>query len=103
VDKSVGKERAVHETQEGSGSTSTRGEESATKEVGAGFTANQSPFGGVIKITGRIGDPPDSFNGPAAPCGYVIRLLGCDRTIRNSGFVGSCEAEDIGFCLEKKP
>lgn len=42
--------------------------------VGAGFTANQSPFGGVIKITGRIGDPPDSFNGPAARFKYKIEV-----------------------------
>lgn len=42
--------------------------------VGAGFTANQSPFGGVIKITGRIGDPPDAFNGPAAKFKYKIEV-----------------------------
>lgn len=42
--------------------------------VGAAFTANQSPFGGVIKITGRIGDPPDSFNGPAARFKYRIEV-----------------------------
>ncbi|MFL6192974.1 MAG: hypothetical protein ACJ75H_02290 [Thermoanaerobaculia bacterium] len=42
--------------------------------VGAAFTANQSPFGGVIKITGRIGDPPDSFNGPEAKFKYKIEV-----------------------------
>jgi hypothetical protein len=34
------------------------------------------------------------------PCGYVIRLTGCDRTIVNSGFVGFCPSLDVGFCLE---
>jgi hypothetical protein len=42
--------------------------------VGAAFTANQSPFGGVLKITGRIGDPPDAFNGPAAKFKYRIEV-----------------------------
>ena len=42
--------------------------------VGAAFTANQSPFGGVIKITGRIGDPPDNFNGPAARFKYRVEV-----------------------------
>ncbi|HVG08854.1 MAG TPA: hypothetical protein VNM67_14195 [Thermoanaerobaculia bacterium] len=42
--------------------------------VGAAFTANESPFGGVIKITGRIGDPPDNFNGPAARFKYRIEV-----------------------------
>lgn len=42
--------------------------------VGAAFTANQSPFGGVVKITGRIGDPPDSFNGPDARFKYRIEV-----------------------------
>lgn len=42
--------------------------------VGAAFTANQSPFGGVVKITGRIGNPPDSFNGPEARFKYRIEV-----------------------------
>ena len=42
--------------------------------VGNEFTANQSPFGGTIKITGRIGDPPDAFNGPQARYKYRIEV-----------------------------
>lgn len=42
--------------------------------VGAAFTANQSPFGGVIHITGRIGDPPDAFNGADAKFKYRVEV-----------------------------
>jgi hypothetical protein len=46
------------------------------KATGAGvlavFTANDSPFGGWITITGRIGDPPDSFGGGGVPLKYKI-------------------------------
>jgi hypothetical protein len=42
--------------------------------VGAVFSANQSPFGGGIKITGRIGDPPNSFGGGAPGFKYRIEV-----------------------------
>lgn len=42
--------------------------------VGAVFTVNQSPFGGGIKITGRIGDPPDTFGGGVAKFKYKIEV-----------------------------
>jgi hypothetical protein len=42
--------------------------------VGAVFSVNQSPFGGGIKITGRIGDPPDTFGGGAAKYKYKIEV-----------------------------
>ncbi|HET6977047.1 MAG TPA: hypothetical protein VFI24_12040 [Pyrinomonadaceae bacterium] len=41
-----------------------------------GFAVNESPFGGTVTITGRIGDPPDSFNGGAAPFKYRIEVFG---------------------------
>lgn len=42
--------------------------------VGASFTANESPFGGVVHITGRIGDAPDTFHGSAAPFKYRVEV-----------------------------
>ncbi len=42
--------------------------------VVAGFHANQSPFGGVVTITGRIGNPPDAFGGGAVPFKYRIEV-----------------------------
>jgi hypothetical protein len=44
-------------------------------QIGA-FSVFESPFGGVVTITGRIGDPPDSFNGGAAPFKYRIEVFG---------------------------
>ncbi len=38
------------------------------------FSVNQSPFGGEVTITGRIGDPPNSFNGGPVPLKYRIRV-----------------------------
>jgi hypothetical protein len=38
----------------------------------AAFTANDSPFGGWITITGRIGDPPDTFGGGATALKYKV-------------------------------
>ena len=34
------------------------------------------------------------------PCGYNIRILGIDRTIVNSGFIGWTASDIAGFCLE---
>jgi len=34
------------------------------------------------------------------PCGYVLRLTGCDRTNVNSSGVSFCTVDDVGFCLE---
>jgi hypothetical protein len=34
------------------------------------------------------------------PCGYVLRLTGCDRTNVNSSGVPFCAVADVGFCLE---
>ena len=42
--------------------------------VYASLTANQSPFGAIVTITGRIGDPPDSFGGGATPFKYKIEV-----------------------------
>lgn len=42
--------------------------------VGASFNVDQSPFGGAIKISGRIGDPPDSFGGGAARFKYKVEV-----------------------------
>lgn len=41
-----------------------------------GFSVFQSPFGGVVTITGRIGDPPDSFTSGALPFKYRIEVFG---------------------------
>jgi len=40
----------------------------------AGFTAQESPFGGEIRITGRILHPPDSFIGGAAELRYKVSV-----------------------------
>jgi len=40
----------------------------------AGFTANDSPFGGEIRITGRILHPPDSFIGGADELMYKVSV-----------------------------
>ncbi len=42
--------------------------------VGAGFTANDSPFGGLIAITGHIAYPPDVVGGGAAPVKYRVSV-----------------------------
>lgn len=34
------------------------------------------------------------------PCGYIVRLWACDRTIVESGHIGFRDTEDVGFCLE---
>lgn len=44
-------------------------------QIGA-FSVFQSPFGGVVTITGRIGDPPDSFNSGVLPFKYRIEVFG---------------------------
>jgi len=44
-------------------------------QIGA-FSTFDSPFGGEIRITGRIGDPPDSFGGGATPYKYRIEVFG---------------------------
>jgi hypothetical protein len=41
----------------------------------AGFTANESPFGGVVIITGHVANPPDISQG-AAPLMYRILVSG---------------------------
>ncbi len=53
----------------------------------------------IVPTTGEDGTWTLNTTG-MDPCGYVIRLTGCDRTIVNSGFVGFCPSLDIGFCLE---
>ncbi len=40
------------------------------------FSVSESPFGGVVTLTGRIGDPPDSFGGGAAPYKYRVEVFG---------------------------
>lgn len=57
----------------------------------------------VVPTTGEAGNWTLDTGQPAAmePCGYVIRLVGCDRTIWNSGSVGLCTPDDVGFCLEE--
>ena len=44
-------------------------------EIGA-FSVVDSPFGGVVTITGRIGLPPNSFGGGAAPFKYRVEVFG---------------------------
>ncbi len=44
-------------------------------QIGA-FSVLDSPFGGVVTITGRIGDPPNSFGGGALPFKYRIEVFG---------------------------
>jgi hypothetical protein len=44
-------------------------------QIGA-FSVLHSPFGGVVTITGRIGDPPNSFGGGALPYKYRIEVFG---------------------------
>jgi hypothetical protein len=44
-------------------------------QIGA-FSVVDSPFGGEVRITGRIGDPPDSFGGGAAPFKYRVEVFG---------------------------
>ena len=66
----------------------------------------------VVPTTGEAGTWTLDTGGDATatppipamdPCGYVIRLWGCDRTIVNSGYIGLCRPADIGFCLEPAP
>ena len=40
------------------------------------FSVSQSPFGGAVTITGRIGDPPNSFGGGATPYKYRVEVFG---------------------------
>ena len=44
-------------------------------QIGA-FSVLDSPFGGEVRITGRIGDPPNSFGGGATPYRYRIEVFG---------------------------
>jgi hypothetical protein len=38
------------------------------------FSVNQAPFGRVVTIAGRIGDPPDSFSGGAQKFKYKVEV-----------------------------
>jgi hypothetical protein len=44
-------------------------------QIGA-FSVVDSPFGGEVRISGRIGNPPNSFGGGAAPFKYRIEVFG---------------------------
>ena len=44
-------------------------------QIGA-FSVLDSPFGGEVRITGRIGNPPNSFGGGATPFKYRIEVFG---------------------------
>ena len=44
-------------------------------QIGA-FSVLDSPFGGVVTLTGRIGNPPNSFGGGALPFKYRIEVFG---------------------------
>ena len=44
-------------------------------QIGA-FSVLESPFGGAVTITGRIGNPPNSFGGGAAPFKYRVEVFG---------------------------
>ena len=44
-------------------------------QIGA-FSVLDSPFGGEVSITGRIGNPPNSFGGGATPFKYRIEVFG---------------------------
>jgi hypothetical protein len=44
-------------------------------QIGA-FSVLDSPFGGEVRITGRIGNPPNSFGGGAVPFKYRIDVFG---------------------------
>lgn len=44
-------------------------------QIGA-FSVLDSPFGGEVRITGRIGNPPNSFGGGAAPFKYRVEVFG---------------------------
>ena len=72
--------------------------------AGFGIWAACSTGTGTESTTGEAGNwTLDTGATAMEPCGYVIRLVGCDRTIWNSGSVGLCAAEDVGFCLEEAP
>ncbi len=60
---------AVNEINQGSGLAT------GPAEIGA-FSVLDSPFGGTVTITGRIGDPPNSFGGGAAPYKYRVEVFG---------------------------
>jgi hypothetical protein len=40
------------------------------------FSVLESPFGGVVTLAGRIGDPPNSFGGGELPFKYRIEVFG---------------------------
>ena len=44
-------------------------------QIGA-FSVLDSPFGGEVRITGRIGNPPNSFGGGATPFKYRVDVFG---------------------------
>ena len=44
-------------------------------QIGA-FSVVDSPFGGEVRITGRIGNPPNSFGGGATPFKYRVEVFG---------------------------
>jgi hypothetical protein len=44
-------------------------------QIGA-FSVLHSPFGGEVRITGRIGNPPNSFGGGATPFKYRVEVFG---------------------------
>lgn len=53
---------------------STTGLATGLGELALGFSALKSPFGGNLAITGRIGNPPDSFGGGAAQLKYKVEV-----------------------------
>lgn len=53
----------------------------------------------VVPTTGEAGTWTLDTHG-MDPCGYVVRIDACDRTVYNSGFVGLCTPKEVGFCLE---
>ena len=53
----------------------TNGLATGSGVIGA-FSVLDSPFGGVVTITGRIGNPPNSFGGGATSFKYRIEVFG---------------------------
>jgi hypothetical protein len=78
---------------------------------GVGFSVEPSLVGGALTWTPSVTTPTSqsgtwSLNTKAsgqgmAPCGYVVRFDGYDRTIVNSGWVGWDGPDFTGFCLKK--
>jgi hypothetical protein len=53
----------------------TNGLATGDGQIGA-FSVLDSPFGGEVRITGRIGNPPNSFGGGATPFKYRVEVFG---------------------------